>query len=105
MRDLLRQRAEMRNTVSVPSHLLAEVEHLADDVVVINHGRLVTSGAISDLEQAGTSVRTPTPERLADVLEAAGGNVEAHDGALFVQGLPIAEIGERAHEAQIVLMS
>lgn len=103
MRDLLRQRAEMGNTVFVSSHLLAEVEHLADEVVVISRGRLVATGAISDLQTAGTSVRTPTPERLAEILEAAGGSVEELEGALIVQGLAIADIGERAHDAGIVL--
>ncbi len=33
----------------VSSHLLTEVQHLVDDVVVINHGRLVTTGTIDDL--------------------------------------------------------
>lgn len=103
MRDLLRQRAELGNTVFVSSHLLAEVEHLADEVVVISRGRLVATGAISDLQTAGTSVRTPTPERLSEILEAAGGSVEELEGALIVQGLAIADIGERAHDAGIVL--
>ena len=103
MRDLLRQRAELGNTVFVSSHLLAEVEHLADEVVVISRGRLVASGAISDLQTAGTLVRTPTPERLSEILKAAGGSVEAREGALIVQGLAIADIGDRAHEAGIAL--
>lgn len=103
MRDLLRQRAEKGNTVFVSSHLLSEVEHLADEVVVINHGKLVASGAISDLQQAGTTVRTPTPEPLSKILGDAGATVEIHEGALRVQGLAIAEIGERAHEGGIVL--
>ena len=103
MRDLLRQRAEMGNTVFVSSHLLSEVEHLADEVVVINRGRLVASGAISELQQAGTTVRTPTPEPLSKILEDSGATVEMHEGALLVQGLAIAEIGDRAHDAGIVL--
>jgi ABC-2 type transport system ATP-binding protein len=36
LRDLLRERAAAGGTVFVSSHLLAEVEHLADDVVVIS---------------------------------------------------------------------
>ena len=103
MRDLLRQRAAMGHTVFVSSHLLAEVEHLADEVVVINRGRLVASGAISDLQQAGTSVRTPTPGRLTEILEMAGGSVDEREGALLVQGLTTAEVGERAYEARIIL--
>jgi hypothetical protein len=39
LRDLLRAHAAKGGTVFVSSHLLSEVEHLADDVVVINQGR------------------------------------------------------------------
>ena len=68
LRDLLRERAAAGGTVFVSSHLLAEVEHLADEVVVLSHGQLVATGALSALQQAGTSVRTPDPDRLTEVL-------------------------------------
>ena len=103
LRDLLRLRAANGNTVFVSSHLLAEVEHLADDVVVIDRGRLVAAGAISQLQAKATQVRTPAPERLTDVLTAAGAQVRASDGALLVSGLPITEIGDCAQLAGIPL--
>jgi len=104
LRDLLRSRAANGSTVFVSSHLLSEVEHLADEVVVINRGRLVATGALSELRQAGTSVRTLSPEPLAGILEAAGGAVQVRaDGTLVVRGLPIAEIGDRACAAGISL--
>jgi ABC-2 type transport system ATP-binding protein len=103
LRDLLRLRAANGNTVFVSSHLLAEVEHLADDVVVINRGRLVAAGAIDDLQTRTTLVRTPVPERLTEILEAAGATVRSSDGALLVSGIPIAEIGDRAQLAGIAL--
>jgi ABC-2 type transport system ATP-binding protein len=103
LRDLLRLRAANGNTVFVSSHLLAEVEHLADDVVVINRGRLVAAGAISELQAKATLVRSPAPERLTEVLAAAGAGVRPSDGALLVSGLPIAEIGDRAQLAGIAL--
>ena len=53
LRDLLRARAAAGGTIFVSSHLLAEVEHLADEVVVINRGRLVATGALATLQQAG----------------------------------------------------
>jgi ABC-2 type transport system ATP-binding protein len=97
LRDLLRARAAEGGTVFVSSHLLAEVEHLADDVVVIDHGRLVTSGVLSALEQAGTSVRTPAAAQLTSLLEAAGASVHAGvEGELVVRGLSIAAIGDLA---------
>jgi ABC-2 type transport system ATP-binding protein len=104
LRDLLRDRAAAGGTVFVSSHLLGEVEHLADEVVVINHGRLVTTGALSDLQQAGTSVRTPEPERLAQLLRAVGATVHTgSESELVVRGVRIAEIGDRACRAGIAL--
>jgi ABC-2 type transport system ATP-binding protein len=104
LRDLLRARAATGGTVFVSSHLLSEVEHLADELVVMNQGRLVTSGALADLQQSAASVRTPTPEPLVRLLEQAGGSVRVReDGALVVRGLEIAEIGDRACAAGIAL--
>lgn len=103
LRDLLQLRAANGNTVFVSSHLLSEVEHLAHDVVVINRGRLVAEGAIEDLQTAAISVRTPSPERLADVLQSAGASVQDAAGALLVRGMEMSEIGDRAHVADIAL--
>jgi len=104
LRNLLRSRAANGNTVFVSSHLLAEVEHLADEVVVISHGRLITTGAISDLRRVGTSVRTPSPEQLTAILETADCAVQVRtDGSLLVRGLTTAEIGDRAFAGGISL--
>jgi ABC-2 type transport system ATP-binding protein len=104
LRDLLRARAAAGGTVFVSSHLLAEVEHLADEVVVLNRGRLVTTGNLSDLQQAGISVRTPAVERLAIVLNGAGGTARrVGDRELLVRGLPIDQIGDQACAAGIPL--
>jgi len=104
LRDLLRDRAAAGATVFVSSHLLSEVEHLADEVVVLSNGRLVATGALATLQQRGTSVRTPEPARLTRLLTSSGASVGAgSDGALVVRGLPIAEIGDRALAAGIAL--
>lgn len=104
LRDLLRARAASGGTVFVSSHLLAEVEHLADEVVVVNRGRLVTTGTLSDLQKAGTSVRTPTPEPLIRILTERGGTVQARDeGTLLVRGLSTAQIGDHAYAAGVRL--
>lgn len=104
LRDLLRVRAGAGHTIFVSSHLLAEVEHLADEVVVINRGELVASGAVSELRNAGTLVRTPATSDMTIELETAGATVRRReDGALVVQGLRIDQIGERAHAAGIPL--
>ena len=100
LRELLRSRTEAGDTVFVSSHMLGEVEHLADDVIVINRGKLVTSGPLSELQETATLVRVAEPERLRSALEEAGGSVELqNDDGLVVRGLPMDRIGELAFGA------
>lgn len=55
-RSLVRELRNEGRTVLLSSHILSEVEALADWVTIIRHGRTVTSGALSDLEaKADTS--------------------------------------------------
>jgi ABC-2 type transport system ATP-binding protein len=49
LRDLLRGMAAAGITVLVSSHMLAEVAHTVDSVVILDHGRLVTQSALADL--------------------------------------------------------
>ena len=104
LRDLLRARAERGHTVLVSSHLLTEMQHLADDVVVIESGRLVTTGSIDDLTHHRALVRTPDPIPLASHLARPGVDIDqtAAD-RLVVTGLDLQEIGQAAHAAGIAL--
>lgn len=97
LRSMLRDHAARGGTVFVSSHLLDEVEHLADDVIVINDGRLITRGPLAELQQSACLVRSNDRDGLATILEMAGATTEVHgpDG-LVVRGMPIEEIGERA---------
>jgi len=102
--DMLRGHAAQGGTVFVSSHLLAEVVHLADDVIVINQGRLITQGSLAELQQAASLVRTPDPSRLAVALEQAGATVRLDgDDRLVVRGMPIDEIGNRAFATGIAV--
>mgnify|MGYP001821550718 CR=1 FL=1 len=104
LRNLLRSRAADGNTVFVSSHLLGEVEQLADDVVVVSRGRLVTSGSLAELQQSASLVRTASSDALRVTLEAAGGVVEnGQPETLVVRGLSLDEIGEQAFNAGIAL--
>jgi ABC-2 type transport system ATP-binding protein len=55
IRDLLRRLADGGATVLLSSHLLSEVEQVCSHAVVMDKGRLVATGAVSDLVQASTS--------------------------------------------------
>jgi ABC-2 type transport system ATP-binding protein len=73
MRGLLRDYANRGGTVLLSSHLLHEIEVVADDLVVIGNGRIVAQGAKSDLlRPVGSVIRTPDHEVLALALLAAG---------------------------------
>ncbi|GAB3792787.1 ABC transporter ATP-binding protein [Nocardioides ungokensis] len=73
MRDLLRGYADQGGTVLLSSHLLHEIEVIADDLVVIGQGRIVAQGTKAELlRAAGTLVRTHDAPRLATALTASG---------------------------------
>ena len=73
MRDLLREYADQGGTVLLSSHLLHEIEVIADDLVVIGNGRIVAEGTKQDLlSAAGTVVSSADNARLAGALADAG---------------------------------
>ena len=83
-RARLRDLADSGRTVVVSSHDLADIEALADYVIVLDHGKLVTQGALESLLSGGATrvVAQPAEEALA-ALAAAG--IEARpDGAALI---------------------
>jgi ABC-2 type transport system ATP-binding protein len=73
MRDLLRGYADRGGTVLLSSHLLHEIEVIADDLVVIGQGRIVAQGTKAALlAAAGTLIRTPDARELGAALTASG---------------------------------
>ncbi|MGH8881417.1 MAG: ATP-binding cassette domain-containing protein, partial [Stackebrandtia sp.] len=54
LRGLLRDLADTGHTVLVSSHVLSEMEHTIDHVVMISHGRLVASKTIGELTENST---------------------------------------------------
>jgi ABC-2 type transport system ATP-binding protein len=108
LRTFLRERAASGGTVLLSSHVLSEAAQTVDDVVVILKGRLVRQGSVEELTQlgsAGVLVSTPTRERLATVVQRAGGRVEFREGGdrLVIDGLDSAQVGELAHHERVVL--
>jgi ABC-2 type transport system ATP-binding protein len=108
MRDLLKALAAEGRTVLVSSHLLGEMQVLADDVVILAAGKLVRQGTVEDvLGSMATSqvrVRTPQPAELTTVLEKLAGAVSAQaDGSLLITGLDAAAVGHAAFTASVEL--
>jgi ABC-type multidrug transport system ATPase subunit len=81
----LRALADEGRTVVVSSHDLNDVEALADYVVVVDRGRLVTQGSLSSLlDGGGTRVVIHPADTALTALTAAGMTVTSDDGFLVV---------------------
>lgn len=73
MRGLLREYAATGGTVLLSSHLLHEVERIADDLVLIGQGRIVAQGTKEELLQtSGTYVEAEQHLALVHALDVAG---------------------------------
>jgi len=87
MRGLLKSFAERGGTVLLSSHLLHEIEIIADHLVVIGRGVIVADGSKAALlNEAGTLVRGLEPIALGNCLDAGGyTHRKTQDGAYVVQ--------------------
>ncbi len=105
MRTVLRDFADRGGTVLLSSHLLREVEAVADRLVVIGRGRIVAAGGKDELlALSGMRVRALDPEQLAQALVARGVAVtRAADGVLLAQS-DAETVGRVAASAGAVLL-
>ncbi|MCT9137667.1 ABC transporter ATP-binding protein [Streptomyces violarus] len=108
IRNLLKDLADQGRTVFVSSHLMTEMALIAEDLIVIGRGRLLSAGPLADFvaQSSSRSVRVQSPQAasLRDLLVGDGVSVTSSlPGVLDVQGLEAAEIGERAAAAGLVL--
>ena len=103
MRQLLRAYADQGGTVLLSSHLLHEVQIIADELVMIGRGRIVAHGSKAELLGAqGTRVAGLDGERLAAALRSAGYEVSGDRAGLLVSATP-EQVGRVALEAGVVL--
>jgi ABC-2 type transport system ATP-binding protein len=104
MRDLLRGYADRGGTVLLSSHLLHEIEVIADDIIMIGNGRIVSQGSKSELlHAAGTVVRAADVHELQRALGELGIAASvSEDGALRADVDPPL-VGKAALEAGIAL--
>jgi ABC-2 type transport system ATP-binding protein len=108
MRDLLRTLAAQGRTILVSSHLLGEMEQLADDLVIITAGRLAAQGTVASVigslpHLSRTLVRTPEPEKLAAVLGGDAVVTLDGDGGAYITGADAVTIGDAALRAGVAI--
>jgi ABC-2 type transport system ATP-binding protein len=104
MRELLRDFADRGGTVLLSSHLLYEVEAIADRLVIIGGGRIVAQGGRSELlSGSGTLVHASDEQALIAALAAAGLPARATtDGGFIVDAEP-ERVGRAALAGDVAL--
>jgi ABC-2 type transport system ATP-binding protein len=105
LRGYVRRLADEGRTVLVSSHALSEVEQTADRVLVMARGRLIRASTLAVLRAeagVGSRVRTPDPDRLCAVLDAAGHAHRRENGDIAVEAAPEV-VGELATTHGVVL--
>ena len=104
MRDLLRDYADRGGTVLLSSHLLREVEIVADDIVMIGAGRVVCQGTKTGLLRGvGSVARAADVPALRRALHATGlDTTVSDDGGVATEADPT-RVGQVALDAGIAL--
>ncbi|WP_137120204.1 ATP-binding cassette domain-containing protein [Segeticoccus rhizosphaerae] len=91
IRNTMRSLGSQGRTVLVSSHILGEVEQVADTVSIIGHGRLLASGRVSDVIGAGSAggvrVGVSDPRAAIQVLTAAGLSARPDGRLIAVDGV------------------
>ncbi|MGC5410827.1 ABC transporter ATP-binding protein, partial [Streptomyces sp. DT225] len=107
VRGLFRRLAAEGRTVFVSSHLMTEMEHTADRLVVIGRGSLIAAESLSAFAarsaRRSVTVRTPDAADLTPLLTAEGAAVAGDGDRLTVTGLPAERIGELALRHRVLL--
>ena len=88
IRATMRSLADRGKTVLVSSHILSEVQQVADTVSIIGRGRMLAEGRVSDILRAAgeqyARVSVDEPARATALLQAAGFVVEQPGTELHV---------------------
>jgi ABC-2 type transport system ATP-binding protein len=104
MRDLLRGYADRGGTVLLSSHLLHEIEVIADDIVMIGNGRIVSQGTKTELlHAAGTVVRATDCDALRRALEDLGITATTSEDGVLRTDVDPALVGKVALESGVAL--
>ena len=105
LRDFLRAFAAEQRTVLISSHVLAEVAQTVDEVLIINHGKLVVESSLEQLTHRAAGsvrIRTPASASLADALGRAGIRfTPGKDDEVVAYGTTSDRVGDIAFAANV----
>lgn len=108
MRFLFRDLASEGRTILVSSHLISEMALMAERLVVIGRGTLITETSVKDFtsknEASAVRLVTPVPGLFELALDGTGASVKVDpDGALVIKGMSSVEIGDLASNRSLTI--
>lgn len=85
---IIRLKEEFGKTVIISSHILSEIEEMADSMAIINKGVCVSQGSVADLLSKNTvtvSIETDDQEAASMILDALNFSTKKDQGTLIFQ--------------------
>lgn len=108
LRRFIKDYADAGNAVFVSSHLLSEMSQMADNIIVIGKGKMITSTTVKTLlsgsSQSGVFIRTSSMQKLERVLKTDEVPYVKHEGGLLIGGMTTDKIGKLAYEANVPIL-
>jgi ABC-2 type transport system ATP-binding protein len=101
VRALLRQQASVGKTVLVSSHLMSEMEHTADQLLILGRGQLLADVSMADFiaGASGIACRVTSPNVAEIVASFTGPGVQAvplAPGSVELRGVTVRQVAELA---------
>lgn len=107
LRQLFRQLANEGKAVVVSSHLMSEIQAVADRVVIIGQGKLLADMTMEEMNEKSLSsyvyVEANNIQKIKRLMQEQHAIIVPHNKGLEVRNLEIKEIGKLAHDHQIIL--
>ena len=107
LRKLFKNLAQEGKAVVVSSHLMSEIQAVADRVVIIGQGNLLADMTMEEMNEKSLSsyvyVETDNLEKMKKVLEERQAIIKRKDAGFEVRNLEAKEIGKLALEEQLIL--
>ena len=108
LRNFLSDYADQGNAVFVSSHLLSEMQLMADNIVVIGKGKLIANTSMSELtsgsKHTGVFVRTGNLAALEKLLKQAKYEYSPLEGGFKVSGVKTDDVGKLAFKAGVPVL-
>src|SRR5690625_4625228 len=107
LRKLFKQLAEEGKAVIVSSHLMSEIQAVADRVIIIGQGKLLADMTMEEMNKKSLSsyiyLETNNIDKMSKVLKDVHAEIQQLNQGLEVRNIEAKEIGQLAYDHQIVV--